>query len=132
MFERRIGVCGQSLPPARLWIRQRFGDRANRQSSRRKPWIVRRQRGGSTARSDRSGVLRGLPLFSIIPQYDGETWTEAIPPIDGQATTFCNDVAQAEIECLIGIPVQVPKPTECRAVDLGGKGRPLLALQSRG
>lgn len=70
----------------------------------------------------------GCRLFSIFPEYDGETWTEVIPPIGGQGTTFRNDVAQAEIECLIGIPVEVPGPTECRAVDLGGKGHPLLAL----
>jgi hypothetical protein len=66
-------------------------------------------------------------LFSIFPEY-GDTWTEVIPPVDGDRVTFRNDIAQAEIECLIGLPVVVPAPNECRAADLGGEDHPLLAL----
>jgi len=66
-------------------------------------------------------------LFSIFPEY-GDTWTEAIPPVDGDRVAFRNDIAQAEIERLVGLPVPVPAPNECRAADLGGDGHPLLAL----
>jgi len=66
-------------------------------------------------------------LFSIFPEY-GDTWTEVMPPVDGDRVAFRNDIAQAEIERLVGLPVPVPAPNECRAADLGGEDHPLLAL----
>ena len=68
-------------------------------------------------------------LFSVFPEY-GDTWTgtEVMPPVDGDRVAFRNDIAQAEIERLVGLPVPVPAPNECRAADLGGEDHPLLAL----
>lgn len=66
-------------------------------------------------------------LFSIFPEC-GATWTEVIPPVEDDRITFRTDIAQAEIERLVGFPVAVPAPNECRAADLGGEDHPLLAL----
>jgi hypothetical protein len=66
-------------------------------------------------------------LFSIFPEY-GDTWTEVMPPVDGDRVTFRNDISQAEIERLVGHPVAVPAANKCRAADLGGEDHPLLAL----
>jgi hypothetical protein len=66
-------------------------------------------------------------LFSIFPEY-GDTWTEVMPPVDGDRVGFRNDIPQTEIERLVGVPVAVPAANKCRAADLGGEHHPLLAL----
>lgn len=66
-------------------------------------------------------------LFSIFPEY-GDTWTEVMPPVDGDRVAFRRELAHAEIERLVGLPVAVPAPNECHAADLGGEDHPLLAL----
>lgn len=70
----------------------------------------------------------GCRLFSIFPEFDGDAWTEVMPPGDDGRATFRTDVSQAEVERLVAVPVAVPGPAECRAVDLGGEDHPLLAL----
>lgn len=69
----------------------------------------------------------GCRLFFIFPEC-GDTWTEVMSPVDGDRVVFRTDIAQAEVERLVGRPVAVPASTECRAVDLGGEDHPLLAL----
>lgn len=68
-------------------------------------------------------------LFCTFPEY-GSDWTEVIPA-DAEGSdraTFRSHVSRAEVERLVGTAIRVPEPTECRAVDLGGEGHPLLAL----
>jgi hypothetical protein len=83
----------------------------------------------ANALRDRIEVVFGgdCRLFCIFPQYK-DTWTEVLPPVDDGGATFRTGVTQAEIERLVGVPIKVPTPSECGALDLGGEGHPLLVL----